>query len=152
MTSRPSFFAVAVFLSLCVFSIVTRFFNQTSDSTYSSQVTEEDTKINKYAAVWLQGLNINDSFKPISSRHFPDLIAAARNNPRKRKMTDLTKNPAENTMQVLINTWYVRHRYTSEVSDGNSNLLFISRAEGSFSPVHKHTEYSEVLIILIFLG
>ena len=41
-------------------------------------------------------------------------------------MTDLTYEPESNSMQVLVNTWI----------------------EGSYSPVHRHNDYSETFIIL----
>ena len=77
---------------------------------------------NKYAAGPLEGLDNGSNFKVISSKLFPDLLSAARQHPRKRKMTDVTKDPQSNTLQTLINTW----------------------TDGSFSPVHKHERYSEV--------
>ncbi len=80
----------------------------------------------KYAAESLKGLDSNDAFKVISSKNFDDLINEAKNKPRKRKMIDLTKDPKANKLQTLMNTW----------------------TEGSYSPVHKHSDYSEVHIIL----
>ena len=43
-------------------------------------------------------------------------------------MNDLTQNAPENTLQTLLNTW----------------------TDGSYSPVHKHLEYAEVDLVLLF--
>ena len=74
----------------------------------------------------LLGLSSQNDVKVISNKNFIKLIEEASKHPRKRKMTDLTKNPKDNSMQVLINTW----------------------VEGSYSPIHYHEEYSEVFQIL----
>jgi len=50
----------------------------------------------------------------------------ALNHPRRRKMNDLTKDPSNNDMQVLVNSWI----------------------EGSFSPIHMHRDYDEVFVPL----
>lgn len=76
----------------------------------------------KYAASTMEGLDNNANAKTVNSKVFSGLIAAARQHPRGRKMTDLTKIPEQNSLQTLINTWI----------------------EGSFSPVHYHDHYSEV--------
>jgi hypothetical protein len=78
----------------------------------------------KYIAGQLDGMDSHQNVKLVHSSIFSKMIDTAKNHPRKRKMIDLTKDPATNSMQVLINTWY----------------------NGSFSPVHKHTDYSEVLV------
>lgn len=77
----------------------------------------------KYAAVDVKGLHRNNDVKVVAAEKFSDLIVAAKNHPRKRKMNDLTKNAESNSMQTLINTW----------------------TDGSYSPVHKHVDYSEVM-------
>lgn len=74
----------------------------------------------------LLNLSSSSDVKPVNSNYFARLLEEARQHPRKRRMTDLTKDPQTNTMQVLINTW----------------------TEGSYSPVHMHEEYSEVFSIL----
>jgi cupin fold WbuC family metalloprotein len=72
-------------------------------------------------------INISsDSNVKVIGSSFSKLIEEARKSPRKRIMTDITKNPKENSMQVLINTW----------------------TDGSYSPIHYHPEYSEVFSIL----
>ncbi len=76
----------------------------------------------KFAAVKLPGLESSSGVKLVSSGLFPDLVQTAKKHPRKRKMHDLTREPEKNTMQTLVNTW----------------------TNGSYSPVHRHTEYSEV--------
>ena len=74
----------------------------------------------------LLGLSSQNDIKVINNKYFNKLIEEASLHPRKRKMTDLTKDPKDNSMQVLINTWL----------------------EGSYSPIHYHDEYSEVFQIL----
>lgn len=76
----------------------------------------------KYAAGVIDGINNGDDAKVVSGRLFSTMVETARQHPRKRKMTDLTKNPVTNSMQTLMNTWI----------------------EGSYSPVHYHDQYSEV--------
>jgi hypothetical protein len=77
---------------------------------------------NKYQAGVLSGVDRSLDVKVVSAGAFTDMIATATAHPRKRKMTDLTKDPTSNSMQTLINTWI----------------------DGSYSPVHKHEDYSEV--------
>ena len=72
------------------------------------------------------GIDLSAKIKVVNSKYFERLINTARNTERKRKMNDITMNPTENSLQVLINTW----------------------VEGSYSPVHKHPQYSEAFIIL----
>jgi len=74
----------------------------------------------------LINISSNSDVKVINNKYFSKLIEEAKKSPRKRIMTDITKNPKENSMQVLINTW----------------------TDGSYSPVHYHPEYSEVFSIL----
>lgn len=74
----------------------------------------------------LLGINANDKVKIVNSAKFEGLIAAAKAAPRLRKMVDLTKDPETNDMQVLLNTW----------------------TPGSFSPVHRHSEYGEAFVVL----
>ena len=76
----------------------------------------------KYSATSIQGVEGSRGVKVISSNLFPGFINTAKNHNRKRKMNDLTKDPESNSMQTLVNTW----------------------TNGSFSPVHKHNDYSEV--------
>jgi cupin fold WbuC family metalloprotein len=71
-------------------------------------------------------IDIESPVKVISNEYFKNLIDIAETSKRKRKMTDLTKDPTNNQMQVLMNTW----------------------TEGSYSPVHKHNDYSEAFVIL----
>lgn len=76
----------------------------------------------KYAAGSLKGLNTELDVKVLSDSLFSDMIIAAKNHPRKRKMSDLTKDPQRNSLQKLVNVW----------------------TNGSYSPIHKHLDYSEV--------
>ena len=62
----------------------------------------------------------------INSGYFDNLVTSAKGHIRKRKMTDLTRNPEGNSMQVLLNTF----------------------TEESYSPVHKHMDYSEIFIVV----
>lgn len=62
-------------------------------------------KYTKYAASHLDGVDINSQSKVINTGMFQSLVEIAKSHPRKRKMTDLTKDPTTNTMQVLMNTW-----------------------------------------------
>jgi hypothetical protein len=64
----------------------------------------------------LPEINNNFGVKVISKTIFSKLIEDASHSKRKRKMTDLTLNPTDNSMQTLVNTW----------------------TNGSYSPVHKH--------------
>ena len=41
-------------------------------------------------------------------------------------MVDFTRDPEHNDLQTIMNTW----------------------TEGSYSPVHKHTEYAETFVVL----
>jgi len=84
----------------------------------------------KYEAGVVDGINNSDDAKVVSGRLFSSMVATARQHPRKRKMTDLTKDPTTNSMQTLMNTWI----------------------EGSYSPVHYHDQYSEVGIAVICNG
>lgn len=103
---------------------------QASATTFTGSIvdTKKDTggialtPSTKYAAVNMQGLDRNNGVKVVAASSFDELISTARNHPRKRKMNDLTKDAESNSMQTLINTW----------------------TDGSYSPVHKHLEYSEV--------
>ena len=76
----------------------------------------------KYSAGILSGVSNSDNVKVVSTALYDGLISAAYAHPRKRKMVDLTKDPSTNSMQTLINTW----------------------TNGSYSPVHRHNQYSEV--------
>lgn len=51
-----------------------------------------------------------------------EMVEKAFDHPRKRKMFDLTKDPLNNDLQVLVNSY----------------------SEGSYSPVHMHKDYDEV--------
>ena len=82
---------------------------------------------NKYAAGSLEGVEPNKQVKVISGHSFEGMINAAQDHKRKRKMVDLTKNPEKNSMQTLINIWM----------------------DGSYSPIHKHTDYSEVISYML---
>jgi hypothetical protein len=81
----------------------------------------------KYSASLMPGVDPESDVKVVSSSIFAELIETAVKHPRGRKMNDLTKDPVHNSMQVLVNTW----------------------TSGSFSPVHKHDEYSEVLTYVL---
>ena len=72
------------------------------------------------------GIDIASSVKIINRKSYSTLLDKAKAHPRKRKMTDLTKDPEKNGLQVLVNTW----------------------TEGSYSPCHMHPTYSEAFVIL----
>lgn len=72
------------------------------------------------------GIQLSDAFKVLRRDRFPALLAAAAAHPRKRRMTDLTLRPEQNSLQVLLNTW----------------------TEESYSPVHAHARWSESFIVL----
>eukprot|EP01041_Mallomonas_annulata_P007078 gene7078-14398_t len=72
------------------------------------------------------GLDSENDIKIVNKKYFPSMIESAMKHPRKRKMSDLTKDPQHNSMQILVNTW----------------------TNGSYSPVHFHSEYSETFVIL----
>lgn len=72
----------------------------------------------------VNGLEPELDVKIVSSVYFDSIVSAATKHPRKRKMYDLTKDPKSNSMQSLMNVW----------------------TNGSFSPVHKHPDFSEVSI------
>ncbi len=80
----------------------------------------------KYRAGEIADIAARKNVKVISNRLFDGLVQSASEHPRKRKMTDLTQDPGNNSMQVLINTW------TNE----------------SYSPVHRHDEFSEAFVVL----
>jgi len=71
-------------------------------------------------------IDIASPVKSIDARYFAALIDEAKSTKRKRKMTDLTLDPPTNMMQTLLNTWI----------------------EKSYSPVHRHLEYSENFVVL----
>ena len=64
--------------------------------------------------------------KKIEAGKFAALRGAALAHPRLRLMTDLTKNPSSNSMQILTNAIH----------------------EGSYTAVHRHLDYSEAFIVL----
>ena len=72
------------------------------------------------------GVDNYSAIKLINARKFDEVIDIAKSSKRKRKMIDLTRDPHNNNMQVLFNTW----------------------TAGSYSPVHKHLEYSEAFVIM----
>lgn len=80
----------------------------------------------KYAATRLGDKDNDGNATIVTPKIFDDLIIAATSHPRKRKMVDLTKDPMQNSLQILMNTW----------------------TNGSFSPVHMHEEYSEAFVVL----
>ena len=47
--------------------------------------------------------------KEIDAGSFGELIEKARAHPRKRYMTDYTKDPANNELQTILNTWTSGH-------------------------------------------
>jgi cupin fold WbuC family metalloprotein len=53
-----------------------------------------------------------------------EMLQTASTHPRKRKMYDLTNDPHNNNLQVLVNAW----------------------TEGSYSPIHMHKDYDEVFV------
>ena len=101
---------------------------------FTSKITEEklsaapaNSASSKYSAQHLPRANPNLDYKEIDADLFPHLIETAKSHPRGRKMCDLTKDPTSNDLQTLLNTWI----------------------EGSYSPVHKHFEYAEVLLFFL---
>lgn len=98
------------------------------DAVGSSNSYATTNRPDAYKALRGEILNVNadHSVKAVNSKYFKELISTASQTQRKRKMTDLTKDSPNNTMQVLLNTWI----------------------EGSYSPVHRHDEYSEAFVIL----
>lgn len=58
-----------------------------------------------YPSSQLDGVNSESNFKVINSKNFGGMIEKAVSSARKRKMTDLTKAPEQNSMQTLVNTW-----------------------------------------------
>lgn len=130
-----------VFLVILVVEIKSLFYNcSPSDNEKNENINSYEIKsnadsiglrtvayTNKYSAsTSIPSLNPDLPSKVISSKIFDELISTATNHPRKRKMVDLTRDPPTNTMQTLMNTWI----------------------NGSFSPVHKHTQYSEAFVVL----
>lgn len=79
-----------------------------------------------YRATFIPGIEASKDVKVISTKPFSELVSMARKSDRKRRMVDLTQNPTQSSMQVLVNTW----------------------TEGSYSPVHKHEEYGEAFVIM----
>ena len=79
-------------------------------------------KIYSAATGYDLGISSENMVKVVDSQFFSRLVDIAMNHPRKRKMNDLTRNPANNTLQSLMNTW----------------------TEGSYSPVHMHLEYAGI--------
>ena len=69
-----------------------------------------------HAADGTGGVRSADGVKPVFAAGFKDLISAAQAHPRRRRMSDFTRNPSENGLQNMMNTW----------------------SEGSYSPVHLH--------------
>ena len=125
---RAGAVAVVVFLLLVVVTAVNdRSVSQTSlgGKTYALTAASAPKGFAADKGALL-GLSADDAIKLVKSSKFKALQAAALDAPRKRKMIDLTRDPKTNSMQVLLNTW----------------------TTGSFSPVHRHTDYSEAFVIL----
>ena len=97
--------------------------SSSSSSKFASTSPPKSYKANKGAAL---GLDANDSIKLVNAAHFPALLQAAAATSRRRQMIDLTQSPSTNSMQVLLNTW----------------------TRGSYSPVHRHPDYSEAFVVL----
>jgi dolichyl-phosphate-mannose--protein O-mannosyl transferase len=87
-----------------ILSIVVVYFSVYSNLSKSDSSLRDST-INKYSASSINGIDIQNQYKVISSKYFSQKIETARQHPRKRKMFDLTKDPNSNSMQILINTW-----------------------------------------------
>lgn len=117
-------------ISISILTIVFSFHG----NLFSNRTAEEDISLQpsmslhpkEYRAASLEGINSEWPVKVVSSMSFKSLISAAYSHPRKRKMTDLTQSPRTNSMQTLINTW----------------------TNGSYSPAHKHVDYSEAFVVL----
>lgn len=80
----------------------------------------------EYAAGQLEGLSADLGVKVIDSEAFESMFSAAEAHKRKRKMFDLTRDPSNNHLQQMMNTWL----------------------DGSYSPVHKHERHSETFVVL----
>lgn len=119
------------FLALIgVFIFSTMIFGSGDVDTHNNQAAPSNVALKpstKYSATSIQGVEGNRGVKVVSSNLFPEFIKAAYTHSRKRKMNDLTKDPEVNSMQTLVNTW----------------------TNGSYSPVHKHNDYSEVCYVLV---
>lgn len=64
--------------------------------------------------------------KPVSASAFAGLIEQAAARPRRRLMTDYTRDPENNLLQNMVNTW----------------------TEGSYSPIHLHEQWAETFVCL----
>ena len=71
----------------------------------------------EYRAGHVAGLEAAAGVKPIDSHLFESLLAAARAHPRRRRMVDLTREPATNQLQNLVRLGGRNH------GDGNSSEL-----------------------------
>lgn len=95
----------------------------TAEKTFA---TTDHPKINFASQGEILGVNKSDTIKVVNSKYFDALIHDASIHPRKRRINDLTSNPALDDMQILLNTFL----------------------EGSYSPIHTHMDYAETFIIL----
>ena len=132
LVGRAGLVAVSLFVTLVLVLVVCDVRVSSSSSTSSS--LSSSTKFastsppNSYKADTgdLLGVSPESSIKIVNSGRFEALVQAAVASPRGRKMVDLTQSPATNSMQVLLNTW----------------------TSGSYSPVHRHPDYSEAFVVL----
>jgi hypothetical protein len=58
-----------------------------------------------YKAGSVPGLENDRNVKVVSTSYFESLVSNAYSHKRKRKMTDITKDAPNNSLQTLINTW-----------------------------------------------
>ena len=134
---RAGLVAVAVFLVLVAARALSDASSSTRALTASSGGEIGKTQTLRYASTnapkayaadkgQLLGTDAEAAIKVVNSSKFKALVAAAKGAPRLRKMIDLTKDPQSNPMQVLLNTW----------------------TAGSYSPVHRHPDYSEAFVVL----
>ncbi|KAK3284012.1 hypothetical protein CYMTET_8312 [Cymbomonas tetramitiformis] len=112
---------------VCVFtSIAVVFVLSDPYKWWKSSEDKSLAPITTFTADQLVGLEPSIGVKEITVQHFDSMIKTAKATDRKRKMVDLTQDPARNDLQTMMNTWI----------------------EGSYSPVHLHREYAETFVVL----
>jgi len=94
--NRAIAIAVLLLLTLCFLS----FRSSNSNNNIRSQGKFAPISPHKASSGDDLGIDKNQGSKVIDSGHFKAMVSAASTHTRKRKMTDLTKKPEENSMQV----------------------------------------------------
>mmetsp|Transcript_13255 Transcript_13255/g.25403 ORF Transcript_13255/g.25403 Transcript_13255/m.25403 type:complete len:273 (+) Transcript_13255:300-1118(+) len=97
-----------------------------ASATYSGKLAPATIAKQEYKAAELPGLEAALGVKVLDSTLFASMYDQARASKRGRKMVDLTRNPAKNHLQKMMNTW----------------------TEGSYSPVHMHVNHAENFVVL----